>query len=317
MAWIDLHIDTLRRCLEPGEDLLGPAPRAQVDLPRLRASGARGAIFAACDDLVLHGSGSLAFALRLLAAGRDLAERSAGALLLVRNRGDWERCRHGGPIGMILALEGAHALLGDVALLEAIRALGVRVLTLTWNHANAFGAGCALEGGDDEGLTPLGRELIARAGALGLTLDLAHASPRTLSAALALARPPVLVSHTACAQIHPHRRNLTDEQLRAVADAGGLIGIALYPPFLAGEGGATLETIAAHVRHALRVAGEGAVAMGTDLDGITSLPAGVRGLEDLGDLPGALALAGIPRGAIEGVLWRNADRALAAALPEA
>ncbi|MBM3318779.1 MAG: membrane dipeptidase [Candidatus Eisenbacteria bacterium] len=316
MAWIDLHIDSLRRAVEPGVDLLAGSARAQADLPRLRAAGARGAIWAACDDVYLEGPESLAFVLRMLAAGRDLVERAGGELLLVRSRADWERCRAGGPVGMILAVEGAHSLLGCVEGLAALHALGVRVLTLTWNQANPFASGCGATPGEDRGLTPLGAELLVRARELGLWIDLAHASPRTLADAMALLPPPILVSHAGCAALRPHRRNLTDDQLRALAAAGGLVGITIYPPFLVAEGGATVATVAAHVAHAARVAGPGAVAMGTDLDGITLLPTDVRGLEGLDRLRGALAAAGLAEEEIEGVMWRNAARAIAAALPE-
>jgi membrane dipeptidase len=230
--------------------------------------------------------------------------------VLVRNREDWRRCRPGGPIGMILALEGAHALIGDVGLLEALHGLGLRVLTLTWNHANPFGAGCAVAPDEDTGLTPLGHELLRRAQSLGILVDLAHASPRTLAATLASARGPCLVSHTACAALRAHRRNLSDAQLRAVAAAGGLIGIALYPPFLVEEGEATPATVALHVRHALEVAGPAAVAMGTDFDGITRWPVGLSGLQDLAGLAAALAEAGLDAATLEAVLWRNAARVL-------
>jgi membrane dipeptidase len=315
-GWIDLHIDSLRAYLMPDPDPLAPAPQAQVDLPRLEQAGAIAAIWAACDDIHLSGAPGLAYVLRLLAAGRALVAGSQGRLVLVRTRADLARCSPGGPVGMLLALEGAHSLLGSLDLLEALHALGVRVLTLTWNHANPFASGCAAGAGEDRGLTPLGRELLLRARELGILLDLAHASPRTLTEALAVWRGPLLVSHTACAAIHPHRRNLSDAQMRAVADAGGLVGIMLYPPFLADATQAvSLATVARHVGHAVDAAGAAAVAMGTDFDGVTSLPEGVSGLQDLGGLRRELAVAGLDEHVIEGVMWGNARRFLQAALP--
>ncbi len=316
-AWIDLHIDSLRAHLTPDPDPIAPELPTQVDLPRLEQAGAIAAIWAACDDTHLNTAPGLAYVLRLLTAGRDLAAGSQGRLVLVRTRADLARCAPGGPIGMLLGLEGAHSLLGSLDLLEALHALGVRVLTLTWNNTNPFASGCAVGPGEDGGLTPLGRELLLRARELGILLDLAHASPRTLEEAIALWRAPVLVSHTACAALQPHRRNLSDAQLRAVADAGGLVGIMLYPPFLALEAQAvSLATVARHVRHAVDVAGEAAIGMGTDFDGVTRLPDGVSGLQDLGKLRRELAGVGLRPRVIEAVMWGNALRYLQTALPE-
>jgi membrane dipeptidase len=315
-GWIDLHIDSLRAHLLPDPDPIAPELPTQVDLPRLEQAGAIAAIWAACDDVQRDGAPGLAYVLRLLATGRALVEGSRGRLVLVRTSTDLARCAPGGPIGMLLALEGAHSLLGSLDLLEALHALGVRVLTLTWNQANPFASGCAAPAGEDRGLTPLGRELLLRARELGIVLDLAHASPRTLSDALAVWGKPLLVSHTACAQLHPHRRNLSDAQLRAVADAGGLVGIMLYPPFLADAAQpVTLATVAQHVRHAVGAAGEAAVGIGTDFDGVTALPAGVAGLQDLDGLRRELAAVGLPARVIEGVMWGNARRFLSTALP--
>jgi membrane dipeptidase len=315
MAWLDLHTDSLRRCVDRDADLLRAERRAEVDLPRLQAAGAVAAVWAACDDVYLDGAAGLAFVLRMLAAGRDLLARAGGELILVRTRADLARCAPGGPIGILLGLEGAHSLLGSLDLLDALHALGVRVLTLTWNHSNPFACGCAVAPGEDRGLSPLGRELLLRARERGMVIDLAHASPRTLADAIPWVRGRFMVSHTACASLVPHRRNLTDAQLRAVVEAGGLTGIMLYPPFLAANGEASLGTVAAHVRHAVDVVGERGVAMGTDLDGMPQLPAGVAGLQDLSGMRAALAAAGLRDEAIEGVLWRNAWDMLGAALP--
>ncbi len=316
MRLIDLHQDTLARAGEPGVDLIAGAPHCHVDLPRLTAAGVRAVVWAACDEFMLNAPESAARVLRMLAAGRDTVERSRGGLQIVRSRADLAHCLGGGAIGVLLAIEGGHSLLGSLEMLTSAHALGVRVLTLTWNHANPFASGCAT-GAADGGLTALGRELLGRANELGVVIDLAHASPRTLAAALGLVRRPFLVSHTACAALTPHRRNLSDAQLRAIAAAGGVIGIMLYPPFLASRGSAvTRATVAAHIGHAVAVAGEEAVAIGTDLDGMTELPMDVTGIESVPGLLRELERSGLAPRAIERVAWQNAARVLDAALGE-
>jgi membrane dipeptidase len=313
VSFVDLHQDTPRLVHDPAIDLIAGSAAAQVDLPRLEAAGARAVVWAACDDERRSAAESLAYVTGLLAGTRELIGRSNGRLRLVRGAADLEGIAPNGPVRVVLAVEGAHSLAGSLAALEALHALGLRLLVLTWNHGNPFGSGCRDE--IDEGVTPLGRELIARALELGIACDLAHASPRTLAGALPLLDRPFLVSHTACAALHPHPRNLSDAQLRAVAAAGGVVGIMLYPPFLAPSGTAvTAATVAAHVRHAIEIAGEDAVALGTDFDGMNDAPVDLTGFQDLPRLCAALAAAGLSETAIEKVAWRNAERALRGAL---
>jgi membrane dipeptidase len=315
MTLIDLHQDTPRLTVDPGVDLVAGAAAAHVDLPRLEAGGALAVVWAACEEGRLAPAESAALVTRMIAGARDQITRSAGRLRLVSSAADLDACAAGGPIGVVLALEGAHSLLGSLAMLEALHALGLRVLVVTWNHRNPFAAGC--RDTVDGGLTPLGRELILRASELGILIDLAHASPRTLAAGAALLDRPFMVSHTACAALHAHVRNLSDAQLRTVAERGGVVGIMLYPPFLAGpEARVDAATVAAHVRHALDVAGEEAVAIGTDLDGMNRLPMDLSGLQDLPRLVAALGAAGLSAAAIEKVTWRNAARVLRAGLRE-
>ena len=315
MALIDLHQDTPRHTLDPDLDLLQGSGRAQVDLPRLEGGGALAVGWAACDEFRLPPAESAARVTRMFVGARDLIARSGGRLRLVTRASDLDACAPGGPVGVLLALEGAHSLVGSLAMFDAYHALGLRILILTWNHRNPFASGC--RDAIDEGLTPLGRELILHAQRLGVVLDLSHASPRTFVEALALLDRPFLVSHTACAALQPHPRNLTDAQMRAVADRAGVLGIMLYPPFLAGpDVPVSAATVAAHVKHAVAVAGEEAVAIGTDFDGMPVVPMDLRGFQDLPRLAAALTAIGLGAATIEKVMWRNAARVLRAGLRE-
>lgn len=312
--FVDLHIDTLGRILDHGVDVTASSPLTHVDLPRMAATNTVCAIWAACSAFNYTGLAGTAAAVRMLVRGHDLLARAGKRARLILQAEDLDGCGGEGPVGVVLGLEGAHSLEGSIELLDAFHDLGVRVLTLCWNSDTPFATGCALEGGTDLGLLPAGRELLARAAALGLVLDLAHASPRTISDVLALERRPFMVSHTACAALRSHRRNLTDAQMREVAEAGGLIGITIYPPFLAAEGTVTVATIADHIIHALGLVGEHKVAIGTDFDGITSTPEGIAGLQDMPLLFEELERRGIAGDTIARVAWRNAYGLLRAGL---
>jgi len=302
VSWIDLHIDTAAKILDLGADPLLPCPDIHVDIPRMERAGVRAAVWASCVEDKATGDAATTRAMRMMLAARDLAFRSGGRVRLVLSPGDLE----GTGVGMILGLEGADALQGRLGLLTAFHAAGLRVLTLTWNHSNAFACGCRVEPDQDGGLSEAGERLIARAQALGVVLDLAHASPRTLGDALARLRRPFLVSHTGCAALRSHRRNLSDGQLELVARAGGVIGICAFPGFT----GPRLDDMAAHVAHAVSIAGVDSVAIGTDFDGITSTPEGLGGIEALPRLSDVLRTSGLNADVIEKVTWRNAHRVL-------
>jgi len=320
--WIDLHIDTLWRMRLAGLDPLASAaeraPRASrlhVDVEGIEHVGLRAAVWATYVEPEHTGASGIAELLLRMGAGVRLPERSGGRLRIVRERAGLEQCLDGKAHGMILGLEGAHPLLGSVEILGGLCELGLRVLGLTWNHANPFAAGCAQEGPGDRGLTTLGRELVREAGRLGLVLDLAHASPRTLDDVLALGGGPCFVSHTACRALRDHRRNLSDEQLRRMARAGGLVGITICPAFLTADAaGATCAHVAAHIMHAASVAGVAAVAFGSDFDGVESTPADLPDVRALPRLAEELERRGMAPEEIEAVAWRNAARLFRGAL---
>jgi membrane dipeptidase len=320
--WIDLHIDTLWRMRLAGLDPLADAasggpqvPRLHVDAAGAQHVGLRAAVWATYVEAEHTGATGIAELLLRMGAGLRLPERSSGRLRIVRNGADLERCLEGEGHGMILGLEGAHPLMGSVEILGALHELGLRVLGLTWNDANPFAAGCAQEGPGDGGLTPLGHKLVREAHRLGLILDLAHASPRTLDDVLAMGGGPFFVSHTGCRALRDHRRNLADEQLRRVARAGGLVGITICPPFLTTEPtGATSAHVADHIVHAASVAGVTAVAWGSDFDGVESTPADLPDVRALPRVAEELERRGMAPDEIEAIAWRNAARLLRGAL---
>jgi membrane dipeptidase len=166
----------------------------------------------------------------------------------------------GARIGLMLALEGASPLGADPLLVDVLADLGVRMASLTWNERNAFAAGCGSEGG----LTELGARLVDRIVDRGLVLDLAHASAQTFWDVLEREIPDVvLVSHAGCRALHDHPRNLTDDQLRALADRDGVLGLMPHPLTMGAEH-STLVGFVEHVEHAVSAMGIGHVALGGD-----------------------------------------------------
>lgn len=168
---------------------------------------------------------------------------------------------------------------------------------LTWNHDNRLAGGCRGSGG---GLTPLGREAVHILESAGVLIDLSHASERTFWDVLELAQAPPVVSHACCAALCPHPRNLSDGQMTALAQAGGVLGITFYPPFLTGRDDASLADVARHTEYAVSVMGAEHVGIGSDFDGCELLPGGISGAQDVPALIAALPFGEDVRSLIAG-----------------
>jgi membrane dipeptidase len=193
-------------------------------------------------------------------ADRELAARP-DAFLRVLTAADLRTAKDSGRLGLIYGTESLAMIGEDVDKLDAVHARGVRIAQLTYNLVGALGTGCLAP--EDRGLSELGRAAIARMERLGITVDLAHASPRTVDSALAAATRPVVFSHTGCAAVNPHPRNISDAALRACADRGGVAGI-YFMPFLRAAGQPTSDDVIRHLEHAIHIAGEDCVGIGTD-----------------------------------------------------
>lgn len=242
---------------------------------------------------------------------RTLAARDP-RLHLVRSRGDLDRLvaeRGADPrwVGALLGIEGAHALDRDSAL-DELYAAGVRLIGLAHFFDNDY-AGSA-HGLARGGLTARGRNLVLELERRGVVVDLAHASARTIEDVLAIARKPSVVSHTGIRATCDNPRNLSDVQLRAIAAAGGVIGIGDWPTAVCGDSAAD---VARAFRHAVAVVGDDHLALGSDFDGAVTTPFDAARLDALTE---ALLEAGLAEASVRKILGGNALSLLRAALPD-
>jgi membrane dipeptidase len=182
---------------------------------------------------------------------------SAEHIFQVRGLGDLDEP---GRIGLMLSMEGVEALEGGPGAFDEFWELGVRMVGLTWNFPNAFAGGID---SPELGLTALGRELLGRFRELGVVLDLAHASEATWRDVLEAWDGPLVVSHACCRAIRDHRRNLSDAQLEAVAERGGVLGVMALA-LVVDPDAPTIERWLDHVDHAVGVTGIEHVCLGSD-----------------------------------------------------
>jgi membrane dipeptidase len=330
---VDLHADSLLF----GRDLLEESEVGHVDFPRLRRGGVGLQVFDAVTRVPmgqgLEGNDAdsldmiqvarlaqfsraaflspLGRALRQAEQMRAFVERSEGEVSLIRSQRDLSlllaaRERGATVIGALLGIEGAHALDGDPANLDPVFDAGYRMIGLTHFFDNAF-AGSA-HGTAGYGLTDAGRQLVRRMEERGVVLDLAHLSPAGVDDVLAMATRPPVFSHGGVRGTCDNVRNLSDDQARAIAAAGGVIGIGYFEWAICGR---SVEHVVAAIRYAAELVGDRHVALGSDFDGATT-----PGF-DTSQLPAltqALLDQGFSEPAIRGILGGNAARVLMASL---
>ncbi|MFZ5592606.1 MAG: dipeptidase, partial [Bacillota bacterium] len=253
--------------------------QGHVDLPRLKAANVKIQYFAAFVEPQYYARPLLRL-LEIIDLFQHEVQDNAGSLWPVYGREDLERVLAGSAVGALLTVEGGECLEGSLAVLRQLYRLGVRSITLTWNHRNQLADGVS-EARTGGGLSHFGVQVVREMNRLGMLVDLAHISEAGFWQALQESSQPVLVSHANSRAICDHPRNLSDAQIRALAAAGGVIGLCFYPPFVHGER-PDLDKLLDHAVHIASIAGVDCLGIGSDFDGIkTVLP----GLEDVACLP--------------------------------
>jgi membrane dipeptidase len=182
-------------------------------------------------------------------------------LLAVRNAADIDEAKRSGRLGIIYGFQDATPMGEDLDRVEIFHELGVRVFQLTYNRRNLVGDGC-LEPGN-AGLSTFGRSLVERLNARRALIDLSHAGERTTLEAIEASKVPIAISHTGCAAVAANPRNKTDNELKRLADKGGVAGMYLMP-FLRTRGQPMAEDLLKHLEHAVDICGEDHVGIGTD-----------------------------------------------------
>jgi membrane dipeptidase len=189
-------------------------------------------------------------------------DRHPAALRRVRTVDQLLEAKTEGRLGIVYGFQDTTPIGRDLDRLEVFANLGVRVVQLTYNVRNLVGDGC-LEPGD-AGLSLFGRSVVERMDELGLLVDLSHCGTRTTAEGILASTNPVAITHSGCRAVAPHPRSKRDEELRSMADRGGVIGIYLMP-FLTPGRVSTADDVVAHIEHALDVCGEDHVGIGSDL----------------------------------------------------
>lgn len=204
---------------------------------------------------------------------------------------------------VMLSIEGGEIIGDSIECLRDYRARGVRLFGLTWNNENLLAyPHCS---GGEHGLKPFGWDVVRELGALGIAVDVSHLGEGGFWDLIFHADKPPMASHSCCRALHNNTRNLTDDQLRALIDRNGWVGINFYTEFLTGKIECTVETVVDHIQHIAELGGVEHVGFGSDFDGIDSAPKGLSNPAEYPNLIQALYARGFSQQEVEGIAGGN------------
>lgn len=338
----DGHNDTLLQLHDPhrgnGRTFFERSPHGHLDLPRARAGGFAGGLFAIfvpaptpiAGTSAVPGSPGLrpvidhAHAARVCDAMLGTLDRvvqaSSGQVRVCRTLQEVLNCLRTGVLAVVVHFEGAEQIAPDLSDLDKWYDRGLRSLGLVWARPNVFGYGLPLNtvGSPDigPGLTDAGRALVQQCDARGILIDLSHLNERGFWDVAELSRRPLVVTHSGAQGVYPSARNLTDRQLDAVRDSGGIVGLSLNVSDLCSEGSAgpdiPLDVPVRHITYMAERMGVDHVGLGCDLDGCT-IPCAIGDASGLPKLVAALAGQGWRPEDVQKFAWGNWIRVLGTA----
>ena len=240
-------------------------PLLNVTLPRLKRANISTTFYAICGDSVTHVKGTYRFlhsALENIDMLRQEVEASQGKMKIILNREDLPTAPSPDILNIVMSFEGGKPLEGRLENLRNFYCLGLRAMQITWNLRNELADGVKEErtGG---GLTNFGETVVKEMNRLGMVIDLAHISRAGWFDVLDLAEGPIFCSHSNCKKLHAHPRTIDDEQIKALAQTGGVLGINAIATMVAPTK-PTLEKLVDHISHIADIVGVGHVGLGLD-----------------------------------------------------
>jgi membrane dipeptidase len=316
---IDLHVDTFiwartygyDLARRHGEGLFGARLYGQADVPRIREAQITGAVWVITTNPLRSMRGRAKTFVRNIATLRAKLESCADDVAVVRDAGEYARARAAGKHAAFIGIQGGSALDAPGALDLIPERLVVRI-TLVHLYNSSIGVTSA-PSGKEGGLTAAGKDYVRELDARRIFVDLAHIHPRGFFDAVEAhdRSLPLIVTHTGVSGVFPHWRNLDDEQLRAIADTGGTVGIMYHWPFLGrGPEGRGASRIVDHVAHVVKIVGEDHASLGSDWDGAILTPRDMKTCLELPKLVEIMLRRGMREETIRKVLGANYLRAL-------
>lgn len=279
-------------------DLRQRQPELHTDIQRLRQGGVGGQFWSVYVPATMQGQEAVRATMEEIDVVYQMIDRYPDVFELARTAADIERIFKAGKIASLIGMEGGHSIDNSLAALRMFYRLGARYMTLT-HSLNTPWADSATDKREHGGLTPFGEAVVREMNWLGMMVDLSHVSPETMDAALRVTQAPVIFSHSSSRAVNDHARNVPDSILSKIPANGGVVMVTFVPGFISEEvrefealpeaqrrgitpPRATMAQVADHIDHIRKVAGINHIGIGSDFDGITSVP---QNLEDVSKYP--------------------------------
>ena len=297
-----------------------------LDLPRMREGGLDAQFFSIFMEREQRPGMAIKRSLDYIDSVYELCRKYPKDIALAVSAAQVREIVRSGRIAALIGMEGGHMIEDDLRVLRMYQRLGVRHLTLTHcfntNWADSSGCGAPVTP-EHNGLSPFGREVVAELNRLGMLVDVTHVADKTFYDALAITKAPVIASHSAVDGVKEHRRNMSDDMLRALAKNGGVIQInaviqyidpdapsdSMLPP----PGNTPLSVFIDHIAHALKVAGPDHVGIGVDFGYVAPTPVGLRDVSQFENITYELLKRGYDEATIRKVWGENTLRVMAEA----
>lgn len=232
---IDMHADTVQFIVDEGADINGRVATTHLDAPRMREGGLDAQFFSIWVEPPLYGlkgERAVARAGEQIAAVRALAENHPETWTLAVSAAGIRRAAAEGKLAALIGLEGGYALDEKLESIERYYKVGVRYISPTWTSSLSWAGSSGDTAGETRGLNDFGRKVIREMNRLGIMVDVSHVSDKTFWDIVETSNAPVIASHSNCRAIANVARNLTDEQIQAIAKTGGVVCVVFYPGFL-------------------------------------------------------------------------------------
>jgi membrane dipeptidase len=231
---VDLHCDTIGE-IQAGVDIEKPHPDGHLDIPRLHKGNISCQVFACFVSSMVPEDHAFSEVIKLLELTDDICQRYSNHLQKAEDNVQIKKTIDSNKIAIVAAVENGHVIENNLQNLENLRLQGSRYMTLTHMKNLNWAASSGESDCDFEGLTNFGEKVVAAMNEFGIIIDVSHVHESSFWATLKISRRPVIASHSNSSTLCPAARNLTDNQIKAIADTGGMIGINFYPGFLNAE----------------------------------------------------------------------------------
>ncbi len=233
--------------------------------------------------------------------------RNSATITRAKTSSEIQSVHASGKIAAVLCVEGGHAIEENLTNLINFYKLGARYFTITWNYSIPWAISAADAQSTTKGLSEFGKQVIRTMDSLGMIIDVSHTGIKTIEDILTVTKNPIIASHSGARALRNHTRNLTDDQIKAIAQGGGVIGVVFYTYFIssAAASSVTIDTVIKHIDYIKNLVGVDHVAIGSDYDGGITSPVGLENVSKLPNLTMALLRRGYSPGDVRKILGGN------------